>query len=100
MNGRAMFRFRLYFAHDLETSAQALRNLKAMCRTHLPGRHEIEIVNVYQESKRMLAEGILMTPTLVRLTPAPPKKIVGTLARTDLVLQVLGIDTQPEAELA
>jgi circadian clock protein KaiB len=33
-----------------------------------------------------------MTPTLVKLAPAPIERIVGTLSQTNLVLQVLGLE--------
>ena len=57
-------------------------NLDALCRTHLPDRHEIEVVDVFREPKRALADGIFMTPTLVKLAPPPVRRIVGTLSQT------------------
>lgn len=90
------FKFRLYIAGDTENSAQARANLAAICREHLPN-HEIEIVDVLKEPKTGLADGIFMTPTLVRLVPAPSKKIVGTLSQTKTVLQALGLDMEAAA---
>ena len=86
------FKFRLYVAASTQNSAQAISNLNALCRTHLPGRHEIEIVDVFRESKRALADGILMTPTLVRLTPSPRRRVIGTLSQTRPVIQALGLE--------
>ena len=88
-----MFKFRLYVAGDTANSAQALANLAALCRTHLPHRHEIEVVDVFREPKRALTDGILMTPTLVKLAPSPGRRIVGTLSQTQPVLQALGLAT-------
>jgi circadian clock protein KaiB len=88
----AKYKFRLYVAGDAENSAQAMANLNAICRTQLLGRHDIEIVNVFREPKRALADGIFMTPTLVKLAPSPPpQRIVGTLSQTQPVLQALGL---------
>jgi circadian clock protein KaiB len=92
MSRRALFKFRLYVAGDAPNSAQALANLTALCRAHLPDRHEIEVVDVFRESKRALAEGIFMTPTLVKLAPSPARSIVGTLGQTQPVLQALGLE--------
>ena len=92
MSHRVMFKFRLYVAGDALNSVQAVANLAALCRTHLPDRHEIEIVDVFREAKRALADGIFMTPTLVKLAPAPARKIVGTLSQTQTVLQALGLE--------
>lgn len=91
MSGRPLFKFRLYVAGDALNSAHALANLAAICRDHLPDRHEIEVVDVFREPKRALADGIFLTPTLVKLAPGPARKIVGTLSQADTVLRVLGI---------
>ena len=90
---RARFKFRLYVAGDAWNSVQAVANLNALCRAHLPDRHEIEIVNVFAEPKRALADGIFMTPTLVKLAPSPTRRIVGNLSQTEPVLLALGLET-------
>ena len=93
MNRRAMFKFRLYVAGDAQNSTQALANLGALCRAHLPDRHEIEVVDVFRQPQRALADGIFMTPTLLKLAPSPVRRIVGSLSQTQPVLQALGLDT-------
>ncbi len=93
MSRRVRFKFRLYVAGDAPNSAQALANLAALCRAHLPDRHEIEVVDVFREPKRVLADGVFMTPTLVKLAPFPIRRIVGTLCQTQPVLQALGLET-------
>jgi circadian clock protein KaiB len=92
MKRRPVFKFRLYVAGDALNSAQARINLSAICRAHLQDRHEIEIVDVFNEPKRALADGIFMTPTLVKLTPAPVRKIVGTLSQVPTVLHAVGLE--------
>jgi circadian clock protein KaiB len=90
---RARFKFRLYVAGDAQNSAQAIINLNAICRAHLLNRHDIEVVNVFRNPERALADGIFMTPTLVKLAPTPaPRRIVGTLSQTQPVLQALGLE--------
>jgi circadian clock protein KaiB len=91
MSRRSVFRFRLYVAGNAQNSLQAVANLNAICRAHLADRHEIEVVDVFGEPKRALAEGILMTPTLIKLSPSPVRRIVGTLSQTQVVLQTLGL---------
>lgn len=92
MSRRVIFRFRLYVAGDLLNSAQALANLDALCRTYLPDRHAIEVVDVFHDPERALVDGILMTPTLVKLAPSPVRMIVGTLSQTQTVLLALGLE--------
>jgi circadian clock protein KaiB len=93
MSRRLLFKFRLYIAGDVLNSAQAVVNLEALCRTHLANRCEIEVVDVFREPKRALADGIFMTPTLIKLTPSPNRRIVGTLSQTQPVLEALGLET-------
>lgn len=96
MKRRHKFKFRLYVAGDTQNSTQAFANLSELCRTHLADRYEIEVVNVFQHPQRALADGILMTPTLVKLAPSPVRRVVGTLSQKMPVLQALGLDS-PDA---
>ena len=92
MSRRVPFKFKLYVAGDAPNSVQARANLAALCRTYLPDRHEIEIVDVFRHPRRALVEGIFMTPTLVRVTPTPGCRVVGTLSQTQTVLAALGLE--------
>ena len=92
MSAGVKFKFRLFIAAGTLNSIQAMANLNALCRSHLAGRHEIEVVDVFREPQRALAEGIRMTPTLLKLAPNPSKKIVGTLGQTRRVLETLGLE--------
>jgi circadian clock protein KaiB len=95
MTHPAKFEFRVYVAGDTQNSVDALANLKALCRANFPDRFEIEIVDVFREPKRASADGILMTPTLMVLVPAPVRKIVGTLSQSQVVLRALGLSILP-----
>jgi circadian clock protein KaiB len=87
------YRFRLYVAGDAQNSAQALANLNIICREHLRDRYTIEIVDVFREPERALADSIFMTPTLIKLGPHPVRRIVGTLSQSQPVLEALGLGT-------
>lgn len=85
------FTFRLYVAGKVPNSLQAIANLTALCEEHLPGRHEIEVVDVFLDPARALTESIFMTPTLISVSPFPGCKIVGNLSQTEPILQILGL---------
>jgi len=91
-----VYRFRLYVADDALNSARAVANLTALCRERLPGRHEIEVVDVFQHPERALADQIFLTPTLIKLAPSPVRRIVGSLGQTQNVLQALGLEPRAE----
>jgi circadian clock protein KaiB len=90
---RVRHKFRIYVADNTQNSEAARANLQALCRTYLENRYEIEVVDVLREPERALKDGIFMTPTLVRLWPAPVRRIVGTLADPKPVLQILGLES-------
>jgi circadian clock protein KaiB len=93
MSAGTKFKFRLFVAAGTLNSTQAIANLNTLCHLHLAGRHEIEVVDVFREPQRALDEGIRMTPTLLKLSPSPARRIVGTLGQTQLVLATLGLET-------
>ncbi|WP_167238825.1 circadian clock KaiB family protein [Massilia genomosp. 1] len=87
-----MFVFRLYVAGEAQNSVQARANLRALCQAYLPGRHQIEVLDVFREPARALEDAIFMTPTLIKLAPASVRRIVGTLSQTESVLLALGLE--------
>jgi len=94
MSRSETFMFRLYVAGDGMNSLQAVANLATLCRIHLPDRHEIEIVDVFRHPARAMAEGIFMTPTLIKFAPEPSRRIIGTLSQTQVLLDALGLGTE------
>ena len=88
-----MFKFQLFVAGDTPNSVEALGNLTRLCDEYLPGRHEIDVVDVFREPARALAEGIFMTPTLIRLAPSSVIRIVGTLGNAQAIFQALRLET-------
>lgn len=92
MTATVMFRFRLYITGDTQNSVEAVANLRTLCRTHIPDRHEIELVDVSAHPERALADGIFMTPTLIKLAPSPMRMIVGTLSDEKPMIRALGMN--------
>ncbi len=86
-----VFRYRLYVAGRAPHSAKAIENLAALCSQYPPASHEIEIVDVLRHPERALADGIYMTPVLVKLAPKPAVTILGSLEELDSVRQALGL---------
>lgn len=86
------FRFRLFVAGGTPNSTQALANLNALCRGHMPDRHEIEVVDVLARPELALAEGIFMTPMLIVLEPLPQRRIAGTLSNRHVLADQLGLE--------
>ena len=80
---------RLYVAGSAPNSLSAIANAKAICDEHFAATHELEIVDLLKQPQRALADGIIVTPTLVRLLPLPVRRVIGNLSNTDSVLLAL-----------
>lgn len=84
---------RLYVAGQTPKSMAAVRNLRAFCDEHLPGKYYVEVVDLLDDPKRARDDQIVAIPTLVRKLPEPMRKIIGDLSNRDRVL--VGFDLQP-----
>ena len=82
---------RLYIANNAPNSVRAVANLAAICKQHLGDNFKLEVIDVLEYPLRALADGILVTPSLAKLSPSPAAKIVGNLSDKQSVLQALGI---------
>lgn len=93
MNPTDSFSFRLYVTGNAPNSERAIANLSDMCRRHLPDRHKIEIVDLLRDPQRALSDGVFLTPTLVKLSPGPELRVVGSLSDISPILASLGLNT-------
>ena len=82
---------RLYIADNAPNSARAIVNLEAICAQYLEGNFKLEIIDVLEYPQRALADGIVVTPSLTKVSPSPMAKIVGNLSDRSSVLHALGI---------
>jgi circadian clock protein KaiB len=91
LSRNAAYVFRIYLADGAPNSVRALANLYAICRKHFPDSHRIEVIDVLKEPLRALADIILVTPTLVMISPTPVLQIIGNLSDEKEVLRALGL---------
>lgn len=82
-------RLRLYVAGSAPNSVKAIANCRAICDEHFASGHELEIVDLLEHPKRALADGVIVTPTLVKLLPLPVQRVIGSLSDTNQVLLAL-----------
>ncbi len=82
---------RLYVAGGAPNSVQAIANLEAICRQHFKDGHRLEIVDVLEHPQRAMADGVLVTPSLAKLSPRPTANVIGNLNDRAKVLLALGL---------
>ena len=82
---------RLYVAGNAPNSVRAIANARAICEEHFACVHDLEIVDLLEHPRRALDDGIIVTPTLLKVLPLPVQRVIGNLGDTHQVLLVLGV---------
>lgn len=75
-----VFEFRLYVAGPTQRARAAAADLRAVCLASLGDDHEIQVIDVIDQPALAEEERILATPTVLRLTPLPRRRVVGDLS--------------------
>jgi circadian clock protein KaiB len=88
----APYRLRLFVAGDSPKSRTALANLHRLCELHIPGRYEIEVIDLAKNPSLAKTHQILAIPTLVRSLPEPAKRVIGDLSDADKAYVLLDLD--------
>lgn len=83
---------RLYVAGQTPRSVAAFANLKRLCEERLPGRYNIEVIDLVKHPHLAQGDQIVAIPTLVRKLPEPIKRVVGDLSNVEKV--VVGMELQ------
>ncbi len=85
-----VWELRLYVAGQTSKSVTAFSNLKKICEQHIPGKYNIEVIDLLKNPTLAKGDQILAIPTVVRKLPSPIRKILGDLSNTERVL--VGLD--------
>ena len=85
-SGDGFWTMRLYVAGQSPRSISAISNLRRICEEHIPGRYELEIIDLVRNPALAKADQIVAIPTLIKKLPIPVGRIIGDLSATDRVL--------------
>jgi len=88
-----IWELRLYVAGQTPKCLAALANLKSICDKYLPGRYQLEVIDLLENPRLAREDNTLAIPTLVRKLPTPLRKIIGDLSNQEGVLVRLDVGT-------
>ncbi len=88
------YTLKLYVAGHTPNSVRAISSVKKLMENEFHGSYILEIIDVLKNPDLALDYEILATPTLIRVMPPPPKRVIGDLSNRDKVL--LGLDLTAE----
>jgi circadian clock protein KaiB len=81
---------RLYINDATPKSKTAVENIKRVCKDHLDGRYDLEVIDIHKHAKLARDEQIVAVPTLIKKLPAPLQRLVGDMSDVKKVL--FGLD--------
>ena len=84
---------RLYVTDASPKSARAIVNVRRLLDEHLGDRYTLEILGIAEHVAHAAQDQIVCAPTLLRLAPAPARRIIGDMSDTARVLK--GLDVPP-----
>jgi circadian clock protein KaiB len=88
---RARLSLRLFVAGGSPDAATAVANLEGLFSADERSDVQIEIVDVESDPERAARDGIMLTPTLLKVFPTPGCRILGNLKNRDALLDLLGM---------
>jgi len=81
----------LFVAGQSPKSLMAYSNLRKVCDSHLAGRYHLQLVDLSKEPAMAKLHKIVALPTLIKESPAPQKRIIGSLSNLDKLLDDLDL---------
>ncbi len=87
------FLLKLYITGQTLRSERAVTNLRRICEEGLEGNYELVIIDVLEQPHLAEEERILATPTMIKVSPPPIRRIIGDLSDTEKVLLELDLQS-------
>lgn len=88
----SFYRMTLFVTGQTAKSILAVATVRKLCESHLSGRYELEVVDIYQSPERLAHDQIVAAPTLFKREPIPEQKVVGNLHDPARVLMALNLN--------
>lgn len=83
--------FKLYVTGSKPNSSKALENLRQICREELSGEYDIKMFDILKDYQQALEDQVIATPTVIKVEPPPPRRLIGDLSHKEKALQGLGL---------
>lgn len=87
----------LYISGGTVQSARAVINLRRFCEENLRDRYDLEVVDISLSPALATTAQIIATPTLIKTSPLPVRRMVGDLSQTGRLEVILGSGPAPDA---
>jgi circadian clock protein KaiB len=84
---------RLYVTGGTLSSLRAIAKVREVCEELLPGRYQLQVIDIYQQPALAGGDHITVAPTLVRRAPGPLRRLIGDLSNRERILAGLELQS-------
>jgi len=88
------YQLRLFVTGHTQKSIRAVQNVRRLCDKLLPGRYDLQVIDLYQQPELAAQHQLVAAPTLLKILPLPPRMLVGDMSDPRRVLAGLGLAGQ------
>ena len=85
--GNNKYHLKLYISGTAPRSMSAVNHITEICKNL--GGCDLQIIDIYENPGLAKEDQIIAIPTLIKLSPAPERRIIGDLADREKVMSVL-----------
>jgi circadian clock protein KaiB len=85
----SQYLLRLYVVGQSSKSAQSISSLKALISQNNLTPDSLEVIDLMKNPQAANQDNVMITPTLVKISPPPQKKIIGDLSDLSTVWEIL-----------
>jgi circadian clock protein KaiB len=93
VTARRKYYLRLYVTGTTGRSIRAIQNVRRICDEHLPGKYDLEVIDIHKNLPLARVDQIIAAPTLIRRLPRPARRLIGDM--TDERRVLIGLDLLP-----
>jgi circadian clock protein KaiB len=96
-HGSGHYSLRLFISGSTPRSTRAVASIRSLCEEHLPGRYDLEVIDIYQQPEHAVVAQIIAAPTLIKQLPLPLRRFIGNLSDRKKMLVALNIVGDPKS---
>lgn len=83
------YNLRLFISSQNDSAERTLSNLHQLLEERLTNPYTLKVIDIAKNPEQAVMHRVITTPTLIRVSPAPIKRIVGQLDDISRVLQII-----------
>lgn len=89
---------RLFVTGTSQRSSRAIEAVRLICSNYPNHRVKLEIIDVLEYPEKAEKAKVLATPTLIRESPGPHRRLIGDLGETKRIIRLLGLRDWVQSE--